>query len=123
MDKASKRVLLVEDDDVNQLIATHILAKAGIIPETADNGQAAVDRIRTEAYDLILMDIEMPIMGGLEATQLIRQMDLGRNVPIVAMTAHSFPEKLAEIHAAGMNDFIIKPFDRAKVQQIFDKYL
>ena len=120
---SQKHILVVEDDDINLMIAEHILGKEGYIVSSANNGEEAIEMVSQGVYDLILMDIEMPIMGGLEATPLIRQLDVGKDIPIIALTAHSIPEKLQEFTAAGMNDFIIKPFDGKKFQSISEKYL
>jgi CheY-like chemotaxis protein len=119
----AKKILIVEDDDVNLLIAEHLLKRAGHQVTSADNGESAVEAVRATAYDLILMDIEMPIMDGLEATPLIRQLPFGQQVPIIALTAHTIPEKLAEIHQAGMDDYLIKPFELPKFDAIAEKYL
>ena len=118
-----KHILVVEDDEVNLMIAEHILGKEGYLVSSANNGEQAIEMVRHNHFDLVLMDIEMPIMDGLEATPLIRQLDQGKQLPIIALTAHSIPEKLQEFEAAGMNDFLIKPFDGKKFQRISQKYL
>lgn len=123
MNPTAKQILIVEDDDVNLLIAEHLLKRAGHGVTSANNGEAAVEAVREAAFDLILMDIEMPIMDGLEATPLIRDLPHGKQVPIIALTAHTVPEKLAEIHQAGMNDYLIKPFELPKFEAIANKYL
>ena len=113
----------MEDDEVNLMIAEHILGKEGYVVSSVNNGEEAIDIISREAFDLVLMDIEMPIMDGLEATPIIRQMTNGQHVPIIALTAHSVPEKIEEFQHAGLDDHIIKPFDGAKFKVISDKYL
>ncbi|MEL6676388.1 MAG: response regulator [Bacteroidota bacterium] len=118
-----KRILVVEDDEVNLLIAEHILGKEGYEVTSVDNGESAVDIIKNQRFDLILMDIEMPIMDGLEATPLIRAEQNGAQVPIVALSAHTIPEKIAEFRQAGMDDYILKPFDGKKFQTIAAKFL
>jgi CheY-like chemotaxis protein len=123
MAEFARKILVVEDDEVNLMIAEYILGKAGFQVQAVDNGEAAIEIVETERFDLILMDIEMPIMGGLEATPLIRQLPLGKSVPIIALTAHSMPEKLAEFEQAGIDDYLIKPFDKEKFQAIVEKYL
>jgi CheY-like chemotaxis protein len=122
MTNLGKKILIVEDDEVNLLIAEHILRRAGHEVISADNGEAAVEAVREGQFDLILMDIEMPIMDGLEATPLIRALPGGEQIPIIALTAHTIPEKLAEIHQAGMNDYLIKPFELPKFEAVVDKY-
>ncbi|WNJ21022.1 response regulator [Pontibacter sp. G13] len=118
-----KRILIVEDDDINLMIAQHVLKKTGYVIETADNGETAVEIVKDRPFDLILMDIEMPIMGGLEATPLIRELEYGRAVPIIALTAHSLPEKLEQFKAAGITDYLTKPIDKEKFASIADRFL
>ncbi|MEL6592509.1 MAG: response regulator [Bacteroidota bacterium] len=123
MTAVGKRILVVEDDEVNLMIAEHILGRAGFTVSTVNNGEEAIEIVSNQEFDLILMDIEMPIMDGVEATPIIRQSSNGAQIPIIALTAHSMQEKLDEFKAAGMNDYIIKPFDGTKFQEIVDKYL
>ncbi|MEM6347287.1 MAG: response regulator [Bacteroidota bacterium] len=123
MSTNGKRILVVEDDEVNLMIAKHILGRAGFEVSAVNNGEEAIEIVAQESFDLILMDIEMPIMDGVEATPVIRRSANGANVPIIALTAHSMQEKLDEFKAAGMDDYIIKPFDGSKFQAIVDKYL
>ena len=113
---AGKRALLVEDNLINMEIADMILTQAGFTVDKAENGQIAVDMIRgAEAgtYDLVLMDIQMPVMDGYEATRTIRAMEDGRKatIPIVAMTANAFKEDEAAAMEAGMQAHIAKPID------------
>ncbi len=102
-------VLLVEDDPVNQEVARYMLEEVGCRVDVANNGQQAVDLAAGTAYDVILMDMQMPIMGGVAATRLIREFPDRRNVPIIAMTANAFNEDREACLAAGMNDFLTKP--------------
>jgi len=123
MSKAPIRILIVEDEEVNVMIAQHILQKMGMESVAVDNGEAAIQRVREETFHLILMDIEMPLMDGLEATAHIRKESLGAHVPIIALTAHSLPEKLDEVREAGMDDVLIKPFQEETFLPILKKYL
>ncbi|MYM71956.1 response regulator [Duganella sp. FT134W] len=106
------RILLVEDNPINQLVASTMLTHAGATIETADNGRLAVERLRTEShrYDLVLMDVQMPEMDGFEATGKIRA-ELGLHLPVLAMTAGVMESEREECIACGMNDFIAKPID------------
>ncbi len=105
------RILLVEDNVINQEVATEILNSAGAVVEIANNGKEAIESVAANAYDLVLMDLQMPIMGGYEATKFIRADRKNLNLPIIAMTAHAMQGVDAECKAAGMNDYVSKPID------------
>jgi two-component system, sensor histidine kinase and response regulator len=105
------RVLLVEDSRINQEVATSLLESVGLKVDLADNGALAVEKVAGGGYELILMDMQMPVMDGLAATKAIRQG--GNSVPIVAMTANAFGEDRQRCLEAGMNDHLPKPVDPA----------
>jgi CheY-like chemotaxis protein/anti-sigma regulatory factor (Ser/Thr protein kinase) len=105
------RVLMVEDDPLNQEEEVFLLEDAGLAPDIASNGQEAVDKVRVGGYSLILMDVQMDVMDGLEATRTIRQMPGMADIPILAMTASAFDEDRDECLAAGMNAHIGKPME------------
>ena len=106
----SCRVLLVEDNPVNQLLATTLLKRAGSIYTLAENGQEAVTAVQNEVFDLVLMDIQMPIMDGFEATRQIRQIYESDKLPIIGLTANAMVQDKEACMAVGMNDFVAKPF-------------
>ena len=104
-----RHILVVEDNEINQEVTVSTLETAGVISTIAENGQVAIDQLNKNRYDLVLMDVQMPIMDGLEATRHIREM--GNPVSIIAMTANVFKEDQDDCLKAGMNDFVSKPID------------
>lgn len=104
------RILLVEDNELNQFVAKGFLDRAGAVTTLAANGAAAVAAVEREGFDLILMDLQMPVMDGLEATRAIRALPAGRDLPILALTAAGREQDLRSCLEAGMDDHIDKPF-------------
>jgi two-component system sensor histidine kinase/response regulator len=103
-------ILLVEDNLINQKLAARLLEKAGHVVTLAGNGKEALEQIAVREFDLVLMDISMPEMDGLEATQVIRQQENGaRRLPIVALTAHAMVGDRERCLAAGMDHYVTKP--------------
>jgi signal transduction histidine kinase/AmiR/NasT family two-component response regulator len=120
-----REILVVEDNAINQRVAQHMLLKLGHSVDLAQNGREALERLRTNRYDLVLMDCQMPEMDGFEATAQIRSTAsavLDRDIPIVAMTANAFDEDRERCLAAGMNDFLAKPVDRQVLAGIIEKW-
>ena len=110
-----KRILVAEDNRINQTVTRKILEKNGVICTIAENGQQAVNVTAQEKFDLILMDLNMPIKNGFEASKEIRTMN--ENIPIVALTAVEVEEVRNKIYLAGMNDIVVKPYDVTKFIQ------
>lgn len=104
------KVLLVEDNKINQLVAKKLLKKWKTKIDLAENGQIAVEKAKVNHYDIILMDIEMPVMDGLEATKQIRCLDNYKNIPIIAVTASTTKETIAKLETLKFTDLIQKPF-------------
>ncbi len=112
------RILLVEDNVVNQKVGIGMLAKLGFSPQTANDGQEALALLERIGFDLVFMDLQMPVLDGLEATRKLRSGDAGelnRSVPIIAMTAHATSHDRRNCFAAGMNDYIAKPISSDQV--------
>ncbi|MFN8608790.1 MAG: response regulator [Vulcanimicrobiota bacterium] len=118
---ADAHVLLVEDNEINQEVAREILRLFGLRVSLAVTGQQALDALEREAFDLVLMDLQMPEMDGLEATRRAR--GLGYRLPIVAMTANARREDRELCLAAGMNDYLAKPINPEALSQLLGRYL
>ncbi len=117
------RVLLVEDNAVNQKLAVRLLEKMGHQVALASNGAEACEALRTATYDIVLMDLQMPVMGGLEATGKIREREQhsGQHVPILAMTAHAAAQDEKRCLEAGMDGFLTKPIRREVLRKEIDR--
>lgn len=119
-EQQTRRALLVEDNEVNQIIAKGALKKLGINADVTNNGEEAIDAIQDKHYDIVLMDCEMPIMDGFEATRMIREWEKeqGKHIPIIALTADDTEDCRKACREAGMDDFMIKPFRSDQLQII-----
>ena len=119
------RVLMCEDHPLNTEIALKLLKNRGIVCDCAQNGRDGLEmfrRSREGEYDAVLMDIRMPVMGGLEAAGAIRALDRGdSNVPIIALTANAFKEDIASVEQAGINDCVVKPIDPQKLYSALER--
>jgi len=118
----SIRILLVEDNAVNITIASMMLEKLGFQCEVAENGEIAVDMVKQEQYDLIFMDMQMPVMDGIQASKIIRQLEHGKTVSIVAMTANVLKEDQDRCFEAGMDHFIPKPINFSVLQEYMQNF-
>jgi len=116
------RILLVEDNPVNQLVAKGMLAKLGCEVAIAAHGAEALEQLEEGHFDLVLMDCNMPVMDGYEASRRIRQSGRWPNLPIVALTANAMPEERERCRAAGMNDYLAKPFRREELEALIDHW-
>ncbi|MBN2745877.1 MAG: response regulator [Bacteroidales bacterium] len=119
---ASKyRILLVEDNLINQKVAVKLFESVGISAEVAENGKEALDLVLKNEYDIIFMDYQMPVMNGIEATKALREWKI--DIPIIALTANAMKGDREKFILAGMNDYLSKPFKRSELLDILLKYL
>ena len=120
---AGNLVLLVEDNEINQQVAREVLEQAGLKVELAVNGKHAVEAVQARQYDVVFMDVQMPVMDGYEATRRIRQEPRFKELPIIAMTAGAMTGDREKALDAGMDDFVSKPIDIAKLFKTLQKYI
>ena len=117
-----KRILLVEDNALNRDVLVKMLNRWGFASLCAQDGAEGVDKALSEKPDLVLMDIALPGIDGLEATRRIKAEPAGRSLPVIALTAHSLDEDRERAYAAGCSDFVLKPIDfpelREKIQRL-----
>jgi two-component system, sensor histidine kinase and response regulator len=116
------RILLAEDNAVNQHVVTRILERAGHAVSLAQNGRQAVDLCARESFDVVLMDVQMPDLSGFEATAAIRGAERGRSTPIIALTAHAMTGDRERCLAAGMDDYLSKPIHASALLEMIEKY-
>ena len=118
------RILLVEDNDINVLIAQKLLERWQVELDVATDGQEAVERVQQNEYDIILMDLQMPVMDGYEATRQIRQLEAPdkQSVPIIALTASALAEEQEKVQAAGMDDCVTKPISPKRLGNMIMKH-
>lgn len=112
--KRACRVLLAEDDPLNVMLAEQVLQLFGCEVQVVNTGAAAVEAVRAQDFDVLLMDYQMPVMNGLEATRAIRQWEASEHcspVRIIALTASAMPHQLEQCRHAGMDEIVTKPFD------------
>ncbi len=117
-----KKILLVEDNEMNRLVATTLLNNYGALTDEAFNGAEAIRAVKDGYYDLILMDVQMPVLDGFGATRIIRQ-ELNEFIPIIALTANAIKGEAGKCLKAGMNDYISKPFDEEELVNAIAKWL
>jgi PAS domain S-box-containing protein len=117
-----KKILLAEDSFLNRLVAVNALSFHGIQVTEAVDGKDALEKLKGSHFDLILMDLQMPEMGGLEATGIIRK-DMGLKIPIIALTANAFRSELERCLETGMNDYIIKPFEESRLVSVILRHI
>ena len=114
-DYRGRKILVVEDERINQIVIGTMLEAVGLAVEMANNGREALDKIRQTDYDIVLMDVQMPELDGLQTTRELRALPDNKNLVIIALTANAFDDDREKCLAAGMNDFIAKPFNPANV--------
>lgn len=120
VDGSKTKILVAEDYEINRILMSELLGRFGIEPDFVDNGSAAVDKVKENDYDLVLMDINMPIMDGIEATRFIRREN--GILPIIALTANVMEGDKEKFIRSGMNDYLSKPIDFDELRNIIHKY-
>ncbi|MES2937594.1 MAG: response regulator [Pseudomonadota bacterium] len=120
---AGARVLVAEDNDINQLVITELLQDFGLVVDIAEDGRVAVDKAVAGAYDLVFMDMQMPVLDGVAATRELRAMARLKGLPIVAMTANTMERDRERCMAAGMDDFVLKPFDPEDLRRVLRRWI
>ncbi|PLU85125.1 MULTISPECIES: hybrid sensor histidine kinase/response regulator [Pseudomonas] len=123
LEQGRARILLVEDNPVNQLVAKGMLVKLGCQVQLATQGAEALELLEQDEFDLVLMDCNMPVMDGYEASRRIRQSGRWPDLPIVALTANAMPEERERCRAAGMNDYLAKPFRREELLALVEHWV
>jgi len=118
---AGKRVLLVEDAPENQLLISHILKKHGLKVDVADNGRQALDLLNDADFDVILMDMQMPVLDGYSTTEILRKSGYAK--PIISLTAHAMRDDQLKCLASGCNEVLTKPVSQAKLLHTVSRYL
>ncbi|MBI5278506.1 MAG: response regulator [Burkholderiales bacterium] len=120
---AGRRVLLVEDNDINQQVARELLEETGLRVDVASDGAAALAALDAQAYDLVFMDMQMPVMDGVTATRVLRDMPKLRHLPVIAMTANAMEADRQKCIAAGMNDYLVKPIDPKELDAMLLRWI
>jgi len=119
-----KRILIAEDNELNKFIIINYIEKWKGLPDYAKNGKEAISLLEKNNYDLILMDLEMPVMGGIEASKIIRSMEGEKSqTPIIALSASDMDEIHKIISEAGINDMVPKPFRKERLQKVITTIL
>lgn len=120
---SAKHILLAEDEPISREVFCNLLEDAGFIVDKAENGQQALDLSMENVYQLILMDMQMPVLNGIDATKAIRANSLNKSIPIIALTANAFDEDRDACLAAGMNEHVAKPLDPQKLFEVLSTWL
>ena len=124
MGNKESKILLVDDDELNRRMMGLLLSEKGYNYDTASNGLEAVEAIQSELYDLVLMDLQMPLMDGYDATRKIREWEADEHhTPIVALTAMLFDNEIQKCLSAGMDECVAKPFDTETLFRLIDSYV
>ncbi len=115
------KVLIVDDIYANQFLLSAILEEIGCTVESVTNGKAAIDELQQNKYDIVFMDIEMPIMNGIEATKYIKNSQL-KDIPVIALTAHNLEDFSQQMQGVGFDNILEKPYSQDKINEVIAKY-
>ncbi|MBN1469853.1 MAG: response regulator [Fusobacteriaceae bacterium] len=121
-DVLGTKILIAEDNEINQEIIVELLKSENLIPEIANNGKEVLEKLENSTYDLILMDLQMPILDGYETTKQIRSMDKYNSLPIIGLSAHAIAGIKEEVEKVGMNDYVSKPINPKEIFKIINKW-
>jgi signal transduction histidine kinase/ActR/RegA family two-component response regulator len=120
---ASLNILVAEDNPVNQMVIKAMLGSLGIVPHLVENGEEAIEMIKKQAFDLVLMDCQMPVMDGYKATELVREFKSQQELPIIALTADAMPEDKIKAKRAGFNEHLAKPVELTKLTECLNQFV
>lgn len=122
---SKKRILVVEDDEISQFLILKMISDLGFPAEVCSNGPDAIELLQKEHFDLVLMDIEMPIISGFETTRRIRNTDITwlKNIPIIGISANPFENELQPYLDRGMNDYISKPIHELELMKKLETFI
>jgi CheY-like chemotaxis protein len=118
--KEGKKILIVDDNDINQLVVKKVLERQGFFCDLANNGEEAVSAVKKERYECILMDCQMPVLDGYEATKIIRRVEVDTRSRIIAMTANALHGDREKCLESGMDDYLSKPIDFEKMIRLIN---
>lgn len=116
------KILLVDDDELTRFVSQELLASLGMQTSLAKSGAEALEKLQEQYFDLVFMDVSMPVMDGYETTRLLRAQTQFKSLPIIALTAHAFVNERTRCLQVGMDDYLVKPFTLLELKKIIYKW-